>query len=113
MELQNIGKHRTDATKDLITQAYNALTTISWFATVQGFSGSVSIECLAAYMTKEWLTDEHENQMLHLLRLELARGGEGEARGIYIADTTFMPSLIGVHKNPDQDIQYATAKNSV
>jgi hypothetical protein len=78
MELQNVGKHRTDATKDLITQAYNALATISWSATVQGFSGSVSAEYLAAYMTKTWLTDEHENQMLRLLRLELARGGEGE-----------------------------------
>src|SRR5271168_2636288 len=53
------------------------------------------------------LTDEHENQMLHLLGRELARSSEGE--GIYIAETFFMPSLIMAHKEPDRANQYATA----
>jgi hypothetical protein len=53
------------------------------------------------------LTDEHENQMLHLLGRELARSSEGE--GIYIPETFFMPSLIMAHKEPDRANQYATA----
>ena len=109
MELQKKGKHQTEETKDLITQVYNALATIPWSATIRGFPGTVSVEYLAAYMTKEWLTDENENQMLHLLRHELARGHDSEGEGIYIAETTFVPLLIRVYKGPDQDNQYATA----
>lgn len=108
MELQKKGKNQTEDTKNLITWVYNALATISWSATVQGFPATVSVECLAVYMTKGWLNDEHENQMLHLLRLELARGGEGE--GIYIAETTFIPSLNEVYGNPARDNKYATTK---
>jgi hypothetical protein len=108
-ELEKKGKHQTEETKDLITRVRNALATISWSATVRGFPGTVSVEYLAAYMTKEWLTDEHENQMLHLLGLELARGGKGE--GIYIAGTIFVPSLIKVYGKPDRANQYATASS--
>lgn len=86
---------------------YNALATILLSATIRGFHGTVSVECLAVYMTKQWLSDEHENQMLHLLGLELARGGEG--KGIHIAETTFIPSLIRVYNKPDRANQYATA----
>ena len=67
MELQKKGKNQTEETKDLITRVYNALATISWSTTIRGFPGNVSVDYLAAYMTKAWLTDEHENQMLHLL----------------------------------------------
>jgi hypothetical protein len=109
MELQNKGKHQTEETKVLITRVYNTLATISWSATVQGFPGAVSVECLAAYMTKDWLTDEHENQMLHLLGRELARSSESE--GIYIAETFFIPLLIMVHKEPNRANQYATASS--
>jgi hypothetical protein len=112
IELRKKGNlHQTEETKDLTTQVYNALATISWSATVQGFPGTVSVDCLAAYMTKEWLTDEHENQMLHLLGLELARGGEGDSEGIYIAETFFMPLLIGAYKKSDRINQYATASS--
>ena len=61
MELQKKGKHQTEETKDLITWVYNTLATILWSSTVQGFPGAVSVECLAAYMMKDWLMDEHEN----------------------------------------------------
>jgi Ulp1 family protease catalytic subunit len=113
MELQKKAKHQTEETKDLITRVYNALATISWSSTIQGFPGSVPVEYLAAYMTKEWLTDEHENQMLHLLGLELASSGEGnsDSERIYIAEATFVPSLIRVYKKTDRTNQYATAPN--
>lgn len=106
MELQKKGKNQTEETKDLITWVYNTLATISWSATAQGLPASISVEYLAVYMMKAWLTDEHENQMLHLLGLELGRRGEG--KGINIAETTFVPSLIRVYKESDQDNQYAT-----
>jgi hypothetical protein len=111
MELQKKGKHRTEETNDLITRAYNTLATISWSATVQGFPGTISVEYLATYMTKDWLTDEHEDQMLHLLGRELARSSEGDSERIYIAETFFMPSLIMVYKEPDRANQYATASS--
>ena len=101
MELQKKGKNQTEETKDLITRVYNALATISWSTTIRGFPGNVSVDYLAAYMTKAWLTDEHENQMLHLLRHELARSGEGDGTRIYIAETTFVPILIGIYKKSD------------
>jgi hypothetical protein len=109
MELQMKEKNQTEEAKDLITRVSNALAIISWSATVQGFLGAVSVECLATYMTKDWLTDEHENQMLHLLGRELERSSEGE--GIYIADTFFVPSLIRTYKIPDRVNQYGTASN--
>jgi hypothetical protein len=113
MELQKKGKHLTEETADLITRVYDALSTISWSTTVQGFPGTVSVEYLAAYMTKNWLTDEHENQMLHLLGYELARSSEGccEGNRIYIAETFFVPALIRAYEKPDRANQYATASN--
>jgi hypothetical protein len=111
MELQKKGKYRTEETNNLISRVYNALSTISWSSTLRGFPGTVSVECLAAYMTKDWLTDEHENQMLHLLERELARSSEHDSERIYIAETFFMPLLIGAYKEPDRANQYATASS--
>lgn len=111
MELQKKGKNQTKETKDLISRVYSALATVSWSATVQGFPGTVGVEYLAAYMTKNWLTDEHENQMLHLLGRELARSSEHGSKGIYIADTFFIPTLIRVYEKPNRDDQYATTSS--
>ena len=62
-------------------------------------------------MMKNWLTDEHENQMLHLLGRELARSSEYGSKGIYIADTFFIPTLIRVYEKPNRDDQYATTSS--
>jgi len=66
----------------LISQVYTELAGISWSESIQGFSCAPPIDILASYLTEDWLTDEHKNQMMYLLDCELARSGQGE--GVHV-----------------------------
>jgi hypothetical protein len=74
--------------KSLIDEAYLALSTLPWSGNIQGFSNEEPISTLARYATHEWLTDVHENQMLDLLRRDLALDLTGGM--IEIANLAFM-----------------------
>jgi Ulp1 family protease len=108
METRKINKTCTNETKSLISQVYNALACIPWTGNINGFPGTVPTEYLTRYLTDDWLTDEHENQMLHLLEHELSRSGR--SNGIYIADTFFVTRLLEIYRHRDRDEHYATAK---
>jgi len=58
--------------KPLIDEAYLALSTLQWSGNIRGFDNEELINNLARYCTHQWLTDTHENQMLDLLRRDLA-----------------------------------------
>ena len=73
LQKQENHKQHTDDTKVMIKQVYNALACISWASNIQGFSASITTDHLATYLTRDWFSDEHENQMLYLLRQEVRR----------------------------------------
>ena len=62
----------TDNHMDLIKQVSSVLSKLSWKDTIKGFPVQIQPELLTSYITQSWLSDEHENQMLHLLEKELA-----------------------------------------
>jgi hypothetical protein len=62
----------------LIRKVYDGLSCIAWAGTIRGFSASIGTHYLATYATRDWLTDEHESQMLDLLRYDVLREGSGE-----------------------------------
>jgi Ulp1 protease family, C-terminal catalytic domain len=61
-----------DNSMDLIKQVSSVLSKLSWKDNIKGFPAQIPPEHLTSYLTQEWLSDEHENQMLHLLQKELA-----------------------------------------
>jgi Ulp1 family protease len=103
-------KRQTNHTKGLITQVYNALASISWSDAIKGFPGTALTNCLAMYLTKDWLTDEHEDQMLCLLERELTRLGRRKDDKTHIANTFFITRLIEIYKDPNRTNHYATSE---
>ena len=101
-------KRQTDYTKGLITQVYNALTYISWSDTIKGFPGTALMDCLTTYLTKDWLTDEHEDQMLYLLERELTRSRKDDRT--HIANAFFITRLVEIYKDPNRTNHYATSE---
>lgn len=106
---QEHGKGHTIETKGLINRVYNALACISWAGNINGFSASISTDHLATYLTKDWFSDEHENQMLYLLKQEVSR--EKRDNGIDVCDTFFMKRLIDLLRDVGGSNRYATATN--
>ena len=106
---QEHGKGHTIETKGLINCVYNALACISWAGNINGFSASISTDHLATYLTKDWFSDEHENQMLYLLKQEVSR--EKRDNGIDVCDTFFMKRLIDLLRDVGGSNRYATATN--
>jgi hypothetical protein len=100
-------KRRTDDTRSLIKQVHSALACISWAGKLKGFSASITTDHLATYLTKNWFTDEHENQMLYLLQKEVSRTRRGE--GIEVCDTFFTKRLLDIQKQADKPDHYASS----
>jgi len=96
----------TRKTTSLINQVYAELADIFWLESIQGFSCAPPIDVLASYLTKDWLTDKHKNQMMYLLDCELARHGQGE--GVHTLLTYIVTQLHEVYHHPNQDEHYAT-----
>ena len=109
LQKQEYGKGRTDDTNSLTKQVHNALACISWAGNINGFSASITTDHLATYLTKNWFSDEHENQMLYFLQREVSR--ERRDEGIDICDTFFMTRLINLSQDADGPELYATAAN--
>lgn len=110
LEVQKTDPKCTTETKNLINQVCAKLASISWSGSIQGFSCAPPIDVLTSYLTKDWLTDEHENQMMYLLDCELARRGQGE--GVHVPLTYLVTRLCEVYHHPNRDEYYATAKNN-
>jgi len=106
---QEHGKGHTIETKGLINCVYNALACISWAGNINRFSASISTDHLATYLTKDWFSDEHENQMLYLLKQEVLR--EKRDNGIDVCDSFFMKRLIDLLQDVGRSNRYATAAN--
>ena len=91
----------TDNIMDLIKQVSSALSKLSWKNKIKGFPVDLPPEYLASYLTRKWLTDEHENQMLHLLQEELTlRNPESSTDITY---TYFFQILSQLHRDGTYD----------
>ena len=84
----------TQDTKSLIIQVYNMLACLAWSVDIKGFWASITTDYLAPYFTKEWFSDEQENQMLYLLQQQVLRERGGD--GINVTDTFFLQRLTEV-----------------
>ena len=100
-------KRRTDDTRGLIKQVHSALACISWAGKLKGFSALITTDHLATYLTKNWFTDEHENQMLYLLQKEVSRTRRGD--GIEVCDTFFTKRLLDIQKRAGKPDHYASS----
>jgi hypothetical protein len=109
LQKQSHSKQHTSDTKGLVSQVQNALACISWAGNIKGFSASISTVHLTTYLTHEWFTDEHENQMLYLLQREVSR--ERREDRISVCDTFFMKRLIDLQQDEDGPDRYATGAN--
>ena len=58
-----------------LQQLSHSLSYIPWTGRLQGFSEAIDLQNLSAYLTSEWLTDEHELVMLEVLKQDLINGG--------------------------------------
>ena len=80
-----------------LINAQKALSKIPWNTKLQGFPGNPSVETLATYMIpNEWLTDEHEAQLLELLKRDLQQMPQKE--GTNIEDVFFVSLICNAYK---------------
>jgi Ulp1 family protease catalytic subunit len=56
---------------NLTTQVSSVLSKLSWKDNIKGFPAQIPPEQLTSYLTEIWLSDDHEDQMLHLLQNEI------------------------------------------
>lgn len=81
-------KRKWKKQSSFVDDTYLALSNLPWFGNIQGFDNQEPISDLARYITHEWLTDVHENQMLDLLRRHLFL--DPTTRGIEVENLAFM-----------------------
>jgi Ulp1 family protease len=103
LQAWKISKSCTDKTRVLILQVHNELACLSWSGDIKGSFATISTDHLSTYLTKKWLSDEHENQLLYLLRQQVWRK-RGED-GIDVTDTYFIKKLTEIYREKDE---YAT-----
>ncbi|TFK89742.1 hypothetical protein K466DRAFT_486229 [Polyporus arcularius HHB13444] len=78
-------------THQFVNRVLTILSTLPWSDTLAGFSNREPITTLSRYLSREWLSDIHENQMQDLLRSELMRDTNGLA--VDLESTYFWKSL--------------------
>ncbi|KAF8891593.1 hypothetical protein CPB84DRAFT_1683234, partial [Gymnopilus junonius] len=102
-------KKRTDQTMSLVNCVFDTFAHLSWTDNVKGFPAMPPMDILTTYTTKNWLKDEHENQMLHLLECQLTRTRNDE--GVHIGNTFFVTKLLEIYRRPDRDDHYLNSAN--
>ncbi|KAF9019113.1 hypothetical protein BDZ89DRAFT_1139562 [Hymenopellis radicata] len=82
---------QTKETSILVDRVLDVLHTLPWAGAIEGFSVQFPCTCLATYLSTKWLSSEHEDHMLSLLRHDLLISGHHTS--ITIEDTTFTQKL--------------------
>lgn len=106
-QMERLDHDEPEAGKELWT-ACDAMLTLPWSGSISGFSAKIALHHLAAYFTEEWLSDEHENQMLDILRDDLRDRDHPLANSAHIETTNFIPILSDGFKNQEE---YATGQH--
>ena len=119
LELRGIQLRRKDAVDTLqrqmvqeprsvlIREALQAISYLPWSGYIEGLESKVKTHNLSAFFTTEWLSDNHEELMLELLKIDLRNAGQHD---ILVEDTAFMLLLAAAHaerQNYASDQHYA------
>ncbi|KAH7903900.1 hypothetical protein BJ138DRAFT_1019890 [Hygrophoropsis aurantiaca] len=96
----NVWKKSNPTSCMLIQEVYDALASFPWSGNIRGFDNEEPVHHLAAYAThRSWLSDVHENQMLDMLRRDLALSPNGSR--IVVENLQFMKTLQMAYANRD------------
>jgi hypothetical protein len=93
----------SDNGMDLIKQVFSVLSKLSWKENMKGFPVQIPPEHLTSYLTEGWLSDEHENQMLHLLQEELTLRRPENNTNITTTGTYFFQILSQLYRDGTYD----------
>ncbi|KAF9025715.1 hypothetical protein BDZ89DRAFT_1040400 [Hymenopellis radicata] len=90
---------KTEETAGLLDRVHDTLQMLPWAGTISSFSTKLQSVYLAAYLSTQWLSCEHEEQMLSLLSSDLAMAGFRAS--VIIEGTQFMEQLRSAYKHKD------------
>jgi hypothetical protein len=66
-----VGQADPSITHALVGEVFALLSTLPWSGNIRGFDNAEPLYCLATYVTRDWFSDVHQNQMLDILRRTL------------------------------------------
>lgn len=75
----------------IFAQANSILLHLPWTGNLTGFTNTIDIHQLSAFLTDEWLTDNHELMMLDILKQDLATASCTD--NVFIENTAFSSLL--------------------
>ncbi|KAF5321301.1 hypothetical protein D9619_000198 [Psilocybe cf. subviscida] len=78
---------------------------LPWTGRLNGFANTINIDQLLLFLTREWLTDDHELILLDILKEDLACANHSK---VFVENTAFMVLLGTAYAN---DEEYATSSH--
>jgi hypothetical protein len=84
----------------IYAQANAILPHLAWTRNLTGFINSIDIHQLSAFLTDEWLTDDHELMMLDILKQDLATANCAD--NVFIENTAFLTLLTVACRNQQE-----------
>ena len=91
----------------IYAQANAILLHLPWTGNLTGFTNTIDIHQLSAFLTDEWLTDDHELIMLDILKQDLATANCSD--NVFIENMAFL-TLLTVACHNQQDYNSSQAK---
>ncbi|TFK90196.1 hypothetical protein K466DRAFT_543888 [Polyporus arcularius HHB13444] len=85
----------------IVNKVLTLLSLLPWSATLSGFSNHEPMETLTRYLSRAWLSDVHENQLLDILRTKLMRRVAGHV--VELETTYLWRSLEAAFQGNDRD----------
>lgn len=93
--------------KSLANKVYHVLSNIPSSGPLQGFTIVVEMHYLASLVGQDWLTSEHINLLMELLRHDLIATGQGTRVKVITETSSFLAKLTQAYKNSND---YGTGK---
>lgn len=84
----------------IYVRANSILPHLPWTGNLTGFTNTIDIHQLSAFMTDEWLTDDHELMMLDILKQDLAATNCVDK--VFIENTAFLTLLTVASQNQQE-----------
>ena len=81
----------------IYVQVNSILPHLPWTGNLTGFTNTIDIHQLSAFLTDEWLTDDHELIMLDILKQDLAAADCAD--NVFIKNTAFLTLLTVASQN--------------
>ena len=92
----------------IYTQVNDILPHLPWTGNLTGYTNTINIHQLSAFLTEEWLTNDHELMMLDILKQDLATANYTNSDNVFIENTAFL-TLLTVASHNQQDYNSSKA----